>query len=111
MLGDGHDFRKLFFAGPTQKIVLGHGSLPIAGRPISGGLSFLALEAEVRPRHRFDARLRDRLLTDRACAERSLSDPIERLFDRLQETTVALMQANLKVRFCIGICLVDEIAL
>ena len=33
MLGECHDFRKLFFASPTQKIVLRHGSLPIAGRP------------------------------------------------------------------------------
>lgn len=64
-----------------------------------GGLPLLALAAEVRPRHRFKARLRDRLRADRTDAIRARPDPGERLFDRSQKTTVAFMQANLKLRF------------
>ena len=72
-----------------------------------GGLPLLALAAEVRPRYRFEARLRNRLLTEHACAIRALFDPSERLFDRSEKTTISSVQLNLKLRFCIGIRLVN----
>jgi hypothetical protein len=40
-----------------------------------------------------------------------LLDPSQRLFNHSQETTIGLMQADLKLRFGIGIGLVNEISL
>ena len=77
----------------------------------SGGLPLFTLAAEMRPGHCFEARLRDRLLTDRAYAIRTVSHASERLIDRFQETPVALMQVDLKLSFRIGIGLVNAIAL
>jgi hypothetical protein len=65
----------------------------------------------VRQRYRFEARLRDRFLTDHAYAVRALSHPSERFFDRYEKMTVAFMQMDLKLCFRIGIGLVNNIAL
>ena len=56
--------------------------------------------------HRFEARLRDRFLADRAYAIRALPHASECFFDGDEETTVAFMQMDLKLRFRIGIGLV-----
>ena len=77
----------------------------------SGGLSLLTLAAEMRPGHCFEARLRDRLLTDHAYAIRTVSHASERLLNRFQETAVAFVQVDLKLSFRIGIGLVNNIAL
>jgi hypothetical protein len=77
----------------------------------SGGLPLLTLATEVRPRHRFEARLRDRFVADRAYAVRALPHASERCFDRFEESTVAFKQMDLKLRFRIGIGLVNNIAL
>jgi hypothetical protein len=47
----------------------------------SGGLSLFTLAANVRPRHRFEARLRNELLANHAYSVCALSHPIECLFD------------------------------
>ena len=86
-------------------------SSEIARPAESGGLPLLTLAAKVRPRYRFEARLRDRLLTGNAYAIRTLSHASERLFNRFQETPLALVQVDLKLRFRIGIGLVNKIAL
>jgi hypothetical protein len=77
----------------------------------SGGLPLLTFATEVRPWHRFEARLRNRFLTDHAYAVRALPHASECFFDGYEETTVAFMQMDLKLRFCIGIGLVNNIAL
>ncbi len=87
------------------------GSLTVKCVDGSGGLSLLTLATEVRPRHRFEARFRDRFLTDHAYAIRALPHPSERFFDGYEESTVAFMQMDLKLSFRIGIGLVNNIAL
>ena len=77
----------------------------------SGTLPLFALTAEVRPGHRFETNLRDRLLADHTYAKRALSDAIQCLFDRSQETPIGLMQADLKLRLGIGVGLVNQITL
>ena len=76
----------------------------------SGGLPLLTFATEVRPWHRFEARLRDRFLADRAHAIRAQLHPTECFFDRCQKMTVAFMQMDLKLSFRIGIGLVNNIA-
>ena len=74
-------------------------------------LAFLALTTEARPGHRFQTSLRDRLLADHTYSVCPLSDPSECLFDCSQETTIRLVQADLKLRFRIGIGLINHISL
>ena len=77
----------------------------------SGGLPLLTLATEVRPRHRFEARLGDRFVADRAYTVRALPHASECFFDGYEEATVAFMQKDLKLRFRIVIGLVNNIAL
>jgi len=51
------------------------------------------------------------LPTSLAHAKRAVSDPRQCLFYRAHETTVGLMQPDLKLRFKVGIGLVNEISL
>lgn len=61
----------------------------------STALSLLALAAEARPGHRFEAGFGDGIPTGRARSVGALSDPSERLFDRSRETPVSSMQLYL----------------
>jgi hypothetical protein len=79
--------------------------------PPSGVLSFFALTAEVRPRHRFQTSLRDRLLADLTRPVGTLLDPSQCLFDRPRQTPVSSVQTDLKLRFLVGVRLLNEIAL
>jgi hypothetical protein len=65
----------------------------------------------VRPRHRFQTSLRDRLLTDLTHPVGTLVDPSQRLFDRPRQTAICLVQVDLKLGFLVGIGLFDEIAI
>jgi len=69
----------------------------------------LAITTVAGPGHSLQACPGDRLVTDFTNAKRTLSDPIERGFDRCEETTVGLMQADLQLRFGIGGGLVSRI--
>jgi len=72
---------------------------------------FFAFAAVACPWHRFQTSLRDRLLADLTHPVGTLSDASDCLFDCSQETTVCLVQADLKLRLLIGIRLLNEIAL
>ncbi len=74
-------------------------------------LPFLTLPAEMRPGYGLQPGLGDAVPTSLADAKRALSDPRKRLFYSAHETTVGLMQPDLKLGFGIGICLIDEVPL
>jgi hypothetical protein len=72
--------------------------------------ALLALAAEARPGHGFQSGSRDRLLAHFTHTECSPPDSSQCLLDRSQEMSIGLMQADLELRFSVGIGLVTEIA-
>ncbi len=74
-------------------------------------LSLFTLAAVARPGHGFQPDFRDRLLARLTHPECASPDPSQGVFDGLQETSIGLMQANLKLRFSVRVGLVNEIAL
>src|SRR5713101_6144705 len=73
-------------------------------------LALLAFTAVARPGHGFQSGFGDRLLAGLTHAESALCDSNQRLFDRLQETSIGLMHTDLKLRFSVRVGLVNEIA-
>ena len=71
---------------------------------------FLAVTAEVRPRHRFQARFRDRLLAGLTRAEGAPVDPSQGIFNRARKATVGLVQVDLKLRFGLHCRLVNQVS-
>ncbi len=72
-------------------------------------LLLFALTAGARPGHGFQSSFGDRLLAGLTHAEPALSDSNQRLFDRLQETSIGLMHANLELSFRPRGDLVDQV--
>ncbi len=73
-------------------------------------LEFLALTAKVRPRHCFQTSLRNGLLADLTHPIGTLLDPPQRLFDCPCQTPISSVQVDLKLRFGIGVGLVNQIS-
>jgi hypothetical protein len=88
-------FENSFLQARHRKLYWGIGPSRIGGQSDSGGLPLLALAAKVRPRYRFKARRRDRLLADLTHSVGVLFDPSERFFDRSEKTTISSVQLNL----------------
>jgi hypothetical protein len=85
--------------------------MEVHGLRIDSVFLLLAISAMVRPGHSFQACPGERIVTGLTDAKRALSDPTERSFDRSQETTVGLMQADLHLRFGVGGGVVGLIAI
>src|SRR3989442_15430936 len=73
-------------------------------------LSLLTLAAEARPRHSFQSRFGDRLLANLTHAEGAPVDPSQGIFNRSREATVGLVQVDLKLRFGLHCCLVNQVS-